>query len=751
MICDLPAKIIVTLTFNTTVYFMANLRREADHFFIFLLFSFTVTLCMSMMFRTIAAFSRTISQAMAPAAVLILLLVVYTGFAIPVRDMAVFLRWFNYLNPIAYAFESLMVNEFHGREFGCSIYIPSGPGYENVTPDQQSCSVKGAVTGRSTVNGGNYISTTYEYEHGHLWRNLGIILAFMIFFLFTYLAGTEYIAAARSKGEVLLFRKKHLQKMRKQGVDGEAIATGRPVVAQNATSEKLAAIQKQTDIFMWRDVCYDIQIKKEHRRLLDHVDGWVKPGTLTALMGVSGAGKTTLLDVLASRVTMGVVTGDMLVNGQQRDESFQRKTGYVQQQDLHLQTTTVREALIFSALLRQPKTTPEKEKLDYVEEVIKLLEMEEYAEAIVGVPGEGLNVEQRKRLTIGVELAAKPALLLFLDEPTSGLDSQTAWSICDLMRKLANSGQAILCTIHQPSALLVQNFDRLLFLAKGGKTVYFGEIGENSHVLTGYFEKNGAHPCPPDANPAEWMLEVIGAAPGAVSARDWPQVWLDSPERVAVRKELDDMQAELGGRGGSTDGHSHEEFAMPFSYQLKMCLMRVFQQTWRTPSYIYSKIFLCTATSLLIGLSFLNSENSLQGLQNQMFSVFLFMTIFGTIVEQIMPHFVIQRSLYEARERPSKAYSWKAFILSSIIVELPWQTMMCVISFFLWYYPIGMFRNAEATGSTAERGGLMFLLLWSFYMFTSTFAHMMIAGIETAEAGSNLANLLFMLVFMFCG
>lgn len=79
--------------------------------------------------------------------------------------------------------------------------------------------------------------------------------------------------------------------------------------------------------------------------------------------------------------------------------------------------------------------------------------MESYADAVVGVPGEGLNVEQRKRLTIGVEMAAKPALLLFLDEPTSGLDSQTAWSICTLLRKLANNGQAILCTIHQPSAV----------------------------------------------------------------------------------------------------------------------------------------------------------------------------------------------------------------------------------------------------------------------------------------------------------
>ena len=87
------------------------------------------------------------------------------------------------------------------------------------------------------------------------------------------------------------------------------------------------------------------------------------------------------------------------------------------------------------ALLRQPAYIPRKEKLEYVNEVIKLLDMYEYADAVVGVPGEGLNVEQRKRVTIGVELAAKPELLLFLDEPTSGLDSQTSWAICDLMGK----------------------------------------------------------------------------------------------------------------------------------------------------------------------------------------------------------------------------------------------------------------------------------------------------------------------------
>src|ERR1700749_2236290 len=102
-----------------------------------------------------------------------------------------------------------------------------------------------------------------------------------------------------------------------------------------------------------------------------------------------------------------------------------------------------------------------------------------------------------------VELVAKPQLLLFLDEPTSGLDSQTAWSICTWLRKLAENGQAILCTIHQPSAVLLQSFDRMLLLARRGQTVYFGEIGPNSSTLIQFFEGRSDVKCPADANPAE--------------------------------------------------------------------------------------------------------------------------------------------------------------------------------------------------------------------------------------------------------
>jgi ATP-binding cassette subfamily G (WHITE) protein 2 (SNQ2) len=371
---------------------------------------------------------------------------------------------------------------------------------------------------------------------------------------------------------------------------------------------------------MWKGVTYKVPTKDGDRTLLDNVNGFVVPGKLTALMGESGAGKTTLLNVLAQRVTMGTITGDMLVNGRPLPNSFQRQTGYCQQQDVHLPTTTVREALEFSALLRQPKSTPKKEKLAYVDNVIKMLEMESFENALVGEVGEGLNVEQRKRLTVGVELAARPALLVFADEPTSGLDSQSAWSIVQFLRKLADHGQAILCTIHQPSSELFQVFDRLLLLKKGGKTVYFGDIGKNSRTLIDYFESHGAKKCGEEANPAEYILECVGAGATAKVSEDWGDIWQKSEERKVVDKELERLVNESKGKKSQEDdapdagrkyavsGSSwlpprarliwHVCFQAGFGTQLSVVTKRIFQNYWRDPVYFFGKL----SNNILAGL-----------------------------------------------------------------------------------------------------------------------------------------------------
>jgi len=363
-----------------------------------------------------------------------------------------------------------------------------------------------------------------------------------------------------------------------------------------------------------------------------------------------------------------------------------------------------------------------------------------------------LNVEQRKRLTIGVELAARPQLLLFLDEPTSGLDSQTSWSILDLIETLTKHGQAILCTIHQPSAMLFQRFDRLLFLARGGRTVYFGQIGENSSILADYFMRNGGHALSEGENPAEWMLDVIGAAPGSHSDVDWPATWNENPEKKAVVEHLDNLKSSLSQKEKESSSKAdYQEFASSAAVQLRECLSRVFSQYWRTPSYIYSKLILSILTALYNGFSFFHAANTQQGLQNQMFSIFMLMTIFGNLVQQIMPNFLIQRSIFEVRERHSKMYSWRVFMASNIIVELPWNLLVAVLMFFCWYYPVGLYRNAEPTDAVHERGALMFLFLLMFLWFTSTFSHMVVAGVENAETGGNIANLIFALLLLFCG
>lgn len=123
-------------------------------------------------------------------------------------------------------------------------------------------------------------------------------------------------------------------------------------------------------------------------------------------------------------------------------------------------------------------------------------------------------------------------------EPTSGLDGQSAYNLVRFLRKLAGAGQAILCTIHQPNALLFENFDRLLLLKRGGRTIYFGPIGKDSQHVRDYFERNGA-PCPPDANPAEFMLEAIGAGSRRrVGNKDWADRWAESPDHEENKREI---------------------------------------------------------------------------------------------------------------------------------------------------------------------------------------------------------------------
>jgi ATP-binding cassette subfamily G (WHITE) protein 2 (PDR) len=473
--------------------------------------------------------------------------------------------------------------------------------------------------------------------------------------------------------------------------------------------------------------------------------------------GVTGAGKTTLLDILANRTRVGTVSGQISLRGKERQADFQRNIGYVQQEDIHLSTATVREALEFSAQLRQPAKYTSSEKSDYVNYIIDLLDMEPYAGAIVGVAGDGLNVEQRKRLSIAVEMVARPELLLFMDEPTSGLDSQTSWSICMLLRKLADNGHSVLVTIHQPSSKLFEIFDRLLLLDKTGRMSYFGDIGQAASTLIDYFERNGAVKCGPQQNPAEWVLNATsGSVPdhgdkGSFENRRWPDVWTTSSERQKVLQKLATLTQSSPVLSVDATRDHQSQYAASILRQFRLVTMRVFQDYWRDPVYVYSKMGLCVSVTLLNGLSFFNARLDIQGVTNIFFSVFLFTQLFSTIDQQVIPRLSAGRALFEARERRSKTYSWMVLLAAHIIAELFWQTVAALLIFVCWWYPTGLWRNHDASLGSSERSGLAFGMIWLFNLWISTFSQAVGVGMSHDETAVQISTLFFWLSLVFCG
>lgn len=522
--------------------------------------------------------------------------------------------------------------------------MPNGPGYENVALANQVCPIAGADPGQNIISGSDYLQLSFGYLWSNRGRNIAIVIAFFVFSVAVYAIATEFQSDPAAAGGVMIFKRNaapqavldatHARGDLESGSKGDSEKEVLPETASDSDQEEaVAALEVSKDIFTWQHVNYDVFIKGDTRRLLNDVSGYVKPGKLTALMGESGAGKTTLLNVLAQRVGTGVIDGDFRVAGRPLPRSFEASTGYCQQADVHLPTSTVREALRFSAVLRQPAEVPLSEKYEYVEQVIRMLEMDAWAEAVVGDVGMGLNVEQRKRLTIAVELAARPKLLLFLDEPTSGLDAQAAWSIVRFLRKLADHGQAILCTIHQPSGELFSQFDRLLLLQKGGKTVFFGDLGERSNKVIEYFESRSGKKCTEDDNPAEYILDVIGAGATASSDKNWNQLFKESPLQKDLERELQEVISSPAGHLSAEDeARGEREYAAGPMLQLRTVLARTWMHFYRSPTYIVSKLGLNVVAGLFIGSTFYRNgaETSVSALQNMLFSVFMSLVLVST-------------------------------------------------------------------------------------------------------------------------
>ncbi|KPM39719.1 Brefeldin A resistance protein [Neonectria ditissima] len=759
-VVDVPLVLIQVSLFNLIIYFMANLARTASQFFIATLILWLVTMVTYAFFRAISAWCNTLDSATRVTGVAIQILIVYTGYLIPPDSMHPWFSWLRWINWIQYGFECLMANEFSGLTLECvaPYLVPQGP---NASRQYQGCALAGASPSSTSVSGAAYIEASFTYTRAHLWRNFGFLWAFFIAFVFLTALGMEMMKPNVGGGAITVFKRGQVPKTLAESIatggrTGEAKVdeeSGRipPVIGDEGTSKETSdsdnakQVAKNETIFTFRDVNYTIPYENGQRKLLQDIHGYVRPGKLTALMGASGAGKTTLLNALAQRLKTGTITGDFLVDGRPLPKSFQRATGFAEQMDIHEPTATVREALQFSAMLRQPREVPVKEKMDYCETIIDLLEMRPIAGAIIGQVGEGLNQEQRKRLTIGVELASKPELLMFLDEPTSGLDSGAAFNIVRFLRKLADAGQAVLCTIHQPSAILFEHFDELLLLKSGGRVVYHGPLGHDSRELIDYFESNGGAKCASTANPAEYMLDTIGAGDPDYNGQDWGDVWAQSSHHEARTREMEELISQRRNLEPSRALTDDREYATPLTTQTLAVLKRSFTAYWRTPNYVFGKMMLHVMTGLFNCFTFYKLGSSSIDFQNRLFSIFMTLTISPPLIQQLQPVFLKSRQVFQWREDGAKIYSWAAWTTAAVVAEIPYAIVCGGVYFNCWWW--GVF-GWNTSGFTS---GFAFLLVLLFELYYVGFGQAIAALAPNELLASLLVPVFFLFVVSFCG
>ncbi|KAL4961889.1 putative ABC multidrug transporter [Aspergillus stella-maris] len=714
VIADIFVAALLTFLYLIVVYFLSGLKADAGAFFIDFLFIYMCTISLTAQFRFFAAASSNFEVALRYTGFLVLLCIVFGGYVLSVDKMMAdvpWVGWIAYITPALYTYESMMAAEFHNTNFTCSpgSVIPSGPDYTDIA--YQTCGYAGSQIGTTIVNGDDYLAVKYGFYFSHVWRNFGILCLFTVAFVAGTCLLSEIMEWEPDSAGPIQYKKFRLQPRtitRANDEEGSPVQVDKsapaPLGLEHQSSHALTATKSS---FTWDNLELFVQVGKEERKLLNGVSGYCKPGTLTALVGASGAGKSTLLTALTQRQSSGKLTGTMFVDGKPIDTSFKSKTGYCEQMDIHDESSTIREAFEFSALLRQDSSVPDQEKLAYAKTVLATLDLLDLQNAIIG----SLDIEKKKRVTIGVELCAKPEMLLFLDEPTSGLDSQAASSICALLRRLADQGLAILCTIHQANQEQFELFDRVLALSPGGKTYYFGEVGESGRSIFEYFTKYGQKP-ENVTNAADYIIEVVvGGTKNTASSVDWASIWNQSTEAREVQQEISEIRNKKG-EVSESSGVGHRRSGSSVFRQIFFLTQRTFRQFWRSPEYPYSRLYASFLHALINGLTYLQIGNSTTDLQSKAFSCFLVLMLVPEFINAISMRFIMNRDLWKAREGPSGAYGWVAFCTAQIISEIPYAIISAVVFFVLYYFTVGLPLGFAA--------GYSFVMFFLFFLFATS-------------------------------
>lgn len=422
----------------------------------------------------------------------------------------------------------------------------------------------------------------------------------------------------------------------------------------------------------FNDIVYEVHgglLRKERKEILKRINGRFRYGQLSAIMGPSGAGKSSLLNALTGfkRCCTGEIRYVENGNKQARKE-YEKQCCYIQQDDQFYPLFTVWETMWMASNLKIGRNLNKKLKEMLIEEILQDLDLGKSKHTRCG----RLSGGQKKRLSIALELIDNPPIM-FLDEPTTGLDSQSCTQCIRLLRNLAKTGRTIVCTIHQPSAVIYEMFDYVYLLADG-RCMYKGATRDTIP----YFASVGLH-CPKYHNPADFMIEVLNNEYGnftdqlvALAERNGNKYWKGNGDAPISRKEDDECR-----------GKRMKKLVFirqPSEYEKLFVLMNRYTiHLFRDWTNIYLKLGLHFLIGILLGLLYLGAgQDGSRSINNvgllQVVLIYLCYT-------SMMPAVLLFPSEMPVlkKERFNNWYKLKTYYVASFICSIPIQIIFSVV------------------------------------------------------------------------
>ncbi|KAL3740884.1 hypothetical protein ACJRO7_022072 [Eucalyptus globulus] len=706
-ILRVPYSIIEAVVWSCVVYYTVGFAPGVGRFFRFMLLLFAVHQMALGLFRMMATIARDMVVANTFGSAALLVIFLLSGFIIPKSMIKAWWVWGFWVSPLSYGQNAMSVNEFTATGW-----------------------MEKSAYGNNSV-GYNVLQSHSLPSSGHwYWLGVGVLLLYALLFNNIVTLALAYLNPIITAQSVIPVDE--TGENSSQGIGDGTQSRSNPTSSGEGNKKKGMILPFQPLTLTFHDVNYFVDMPKAMRsqgipesklQLLSKVSGVFSPGVLTALVGSSGAGKTTLLDVLAGRKTGGYIEGDIRISGHPKQQhTFARVSGYVEQNDIHSPQVTVEESLRFSASLHLPKEVSKEKKAEFVEEVMKLVELDTLRHALVGLPGSsGLSTEQRKRLTIAVELVANPSII-FMDEPTSGLDARAAAIVMRTVRNTVDTGRTVVCTIHQPSIDIFEAFDELLLMKRGGCVIYGGKLGTHSQTLIDYFQGiNGITPIRSGYNPATWMLEVTTPAAEQKIGADFADIYRNSDQFREVEATIERSSVPPA---GSRPLKFDTMYSQDKLSQFFICLWKQNLVYWRSPQYNAVRIFFTTLSALILGSVFWNvgskreSPQDLFVVMGALYASCLFLGVNNA--SSVQPIVSIERTVFY-REKAAGMYSPLAYAAAQGLVEIPYVVVQTIIYGVITYFMVNFERTARK---------FFLFLVFMFLTFTYfTFYGMMAVGL----------------------